>query len=120
MFELYPPLLMLSGVLLLVLAVLPWQATRSRVISGLFGLGFLGYGFYLEFIFTGGHYILFYYAFVVPVLMVIQSVKGFRAWQARKAQPAPGIYPGAPVAAPPQFITPGQQAPAPQGPVQPQ
>jgi hypothetical protein len=127
MFELYAPLLMVSGLLLVVNAILPWQTVGARVLSILVGLGFFGYGAYLEFIFTGGHYIVFYYAFAVPVLLIIQSLKGFRAWQAQKAQRAqqPGIYPGAPVAAPPQQFGQPPQFGAPQqqpyqNPVQPQ
>jgi hypothetical protein len=116
MFELYPPLLMLSGVLLLVMAALPWQTGGRRAISALFGVGFLGYGFYLTFLFTGGTYIVFYYAFVVPVLMIIQTVKGYKAYQESKAQPpAPYQFQAGPPqfpAGPPQYpAVPPQQQP---------
>jgi hypothetical protein len=109
MVDFYAPLLMFSGLLLLINAVLPWQTGGARVISILAGLGFLGYGFYLEFIFTGGHVLIIYYAFAVPVVLIISSVKGFKAWQATKAQQQqPAIYPGMQYPAPP----PGQYPPA--------
>jgi hypothetical protein len=109
MVDFYAPLLMFSGLLLLINAVLPWQTAGGRVISVLAGLGFLGYGFYLEFLFTGSHVIIFYYAFAVPVVLIISSVKGFKGWQASKAQQQqPAIYPGAQYPAPP----PGQYPPA--------
>jgi hypothetical protein len=134
MFELYPPLLMFSGILLLVMAALPWQSGGARVVSALFGVGFLGYGFYLEFIFTGGTYIVFYYAFIVPVLMIVQTVKGYQAYQRGKAaaqqpiaqQQPPMGYPPQPFPAgpPPQYPgAPPQQyqpQPYPQQPYPPQ
>jgi hypothetical protein len=39
------------------------------------GLGFLGYAFYLFFLFNGGTFRLFYYPFILPVLLVIQAVR---------------------------------------------
>jgi hypothetical protein len=106
MFELYPPLLMLSGILLLVNAALPWQTVGTRILNVLLGLVYIGYGFYLEFIFTGGEYRIFIYAFIVPILMIVQTVRSFKAWQAQKAA-QPAIYPGAQYPAPP----PGQYPP---------
>ncbi len=105
MTELYPLLLMFSGLLLVVLAAMPWQTPGRRAISAIFGVGFLGYGFYLEFLFDGGTYIVFYYAFVAPILVIFQSVKGYQAWKARKAQwqQQPMLYPGAQYPVPPQY-----------------
>jgi hypothetical protein len=85
MFAFYPFLLMFSGVLLVVLAVLPWQTGRRRIISAFFAAVFLGYGCYLEFAFTGGTYVIFYYAFIVPVVLAVQSVRAYRFSEARKA-----------------------------------
>ena len=80
MFTVYPILLLVSGVLLIVLgAAIPGQTTAQRALNILFGVGFFGYGFYLEFLFPGGTYIVFYYAFIVPILLIIRTV------QARKA-----------------------------------
>lgn len=124
MVDFYAPLLMFSGLLLLINAVLPWQTGGARVISILFGLGFLGYGFYLEFLFPGGTVHIFLYAFIAPILVIISSVKGYSAWQAGRAQrQQPAIYPGAQIPAPPpgqyqyppaQFGTPAQHGQPPQ------
>ena len=80
MFTVYPILLLVSGVLLIVLgAAIPGQTTAQRALNIVFGLGFFGYGFYLEFLFQGGTYVVFYYAFIVPILLIVRTV------QARKA-----------------------------------
>jgi hypothetical protein len=80
MFTVYPILLLISGVLLIVLgAAIPGQTSTQRVLNLLFGVAFFGYGFYLEFLFQGGTYFVFYYAFIVPILMIVRTV------QARKA-----------------------------------
>jgi len=74
--------LAVSGVLLLILAALPGEAALARVINVLVGLGFLGYAFYLFFIFDGGEVRVFYYIFAVPVLLIIRTVQNFRARRA--------------------------------------
>ncbi len=90
MFNAYTILLMLSGLLLVVLgAAVGGQGTGSRVLSVLIGIAFFGYGFYLAFIFTGGEYRVFYYAFVVPVLVVFRIVQARRANKARVGAAAP-------------------------------
>jgi hypothetical protein len=127
-FDAYSLLLMVSGLLLILVgAVLPGQSTRSRVINLLVGAAFFGYGFYLEFLFSGGRYVVFYYAFVVPILLLIQTFKGRKAAKlareqraaqqatADRAAPAQG-YTAAPYGAPatPRFGSPYPAAPAPQ------
>ncbi|GIH15090.1 hypothetical protein [Rugosimonospora africana] len=89
MFNAYTILLMLSGLLLVVLgAAVSGQGTGSRVLSILIGVAFFGYGFYLAFIFTGGEYRVFYYAFVVPFLVIFRIVSARRANKARMQAPA--------------------------------
>ncbi|MEH0845046.1 hypothetical protein V6U81_21920 [Micromonospora sp. CPCC 205711] len=76
MFVLYTLLLMLSGIALVVLgAVFRDQGVGSRILNVVVGLAFFGYGFYLLFLFPGGTYRIFLYAFVVPVLLIVQAVK---------------------------------------------
>lgn len=76
MFDLYAWLLILSGFLLIIVgSALPKQTVASRVLNVLVGLAFLGYGCYLEFIFTGGTYRIFFYAFLVPILLVVRTFK---------------------------------------------
>lgn len=62
-------------------------SSTTRLLSGLFGLGFLGYAIYLAFFFTGGTFAMFWYAFIAPVAVIAQVVKNRRERPA--AQPAP-------------------------------
>jgi len=96
-FNLYLIALAVSGLLLAFLAISGFGAGSigERVLTGLFAAGFLGYAFYLFFIFDGGTFTEFYYAFVVPVLLLVRAVQGYRA---RKAQQAPSAAPEQPAA----------------------
>lgn len=86
-FYLYAGLLAVSGLLLLALAATGFgQSTGARVLNVLFGLGFTGYGGYLLLFFEGSEVRVFYYAFIVPVFMVVQAV---RAYLARRNQAQP-------------------------------
>jgi hypothetical protein len=79
-FNIYTVLLMVSGVLLIVTgAAISGQGALMRVLNILIGLGFLGYGLYLEFIFDGDSYRVFFYAFIAPIVLLV------RTFQARKA-----------------------------------
>lgn len=90
MFAAYTILLMASGVLLVVLgAAVGGQAALYRVLNIAIGLAFFGYGFYLAFLFQGGEYRIFLYAFVVPILLIVRTIQARRA-RARAATPAPG------------------------------
>ena len=70
--------LALSGVILLVLAATGFGSGGAlvRVLNALFGLGFLGYAVFLVFFDTSDTYTIFWYPFILPVLMLIQAVKG--------------------------------------------
>jgi hypothetical protein len=85
-FNLYVGALAVSGLLLAVLAITGFGASSigERLLNALFALGFLGYAFYLYFIFEGGQFQMFYYAFVVPVLLVLRAIQG---WRKRRAEP---------------------------------
>jgi hypothetical protein len=45
------------------------------VIRAIFGVGFFAYGFYLAFLFGGGTYIVFFQAFIVPVLLIVDTFR---------------------------------------------
>jgi hypothetical protein len=95
--QLYAVLLMVSGVLLLVVGgTLSGQSKGARILNLLVGLAFFGYGFYLEFLFGGGSYFVFFYAFVVPILLTINAFKARKAAQRGRAQRAMGQAPPAP------------------------
>lgn len=100
MFSWYVVLLLASGAIMLVLAaVRVGQRPTGRILNLIFGLGFFGYGIYLGFIFKGGTYFVFFKAFIVPVLLIVNTV---RSASRRRAQAAAATS----VASPP--ATPGQ------------
>jgi hypothetical protein len=87
-FSWYVVLLFISGVAMLVLgAINSGGLSRGwRVANLLFGLGFVGYAFYLAFLFQGGHYIIFFKAFILPVVVIFNFFRGLGT--RRGAQPA--------------------------------
>jgi hypothetical protein len=72
-FSTYVVLLMISGIAMLVVSAA--AKDRTRWFDILFGAGFLGYGCYLAFIFDGGSYWMFFYAFILPVMMIYRTIK---------------------------------------------
>lgn len=92
-FDLYWIFLIASGILMLVMAGTGFGklSAGERAINGVFGLAFLGYGLYLGFIFDGGHYLIFFKAFIVPVVLVISAIR--HAVANRKTKSAqPNMY----------------------------
>jgi high-affinity Fe2+/Pb2+ permease len=82
---LYIALLFVSAVLLAVLAIGGFgQSAGARAIDGIAAAAFLGYAVYLLFFFEGGKYTVFLYAFVVPVIAVVQMVKSRKAKRAQQ------------------------------------
>jgi hypothetical protein len=76
-FSWYCLLLMFSGILMVVLGVVRNQRSSARrVLRMVLGVGYFGYGFYLTFIFSGGHYVLFFQAFLLPVLVLVDALRG--------------------------------------------
>jgi hypothetical protein len=80
-FSAYVLLLMFSGVAMIIMAspTVKHSTNGLRALNGLFGVGFLGYGFYLAFLFDGGGYLIFFKAFILPVLLLIRTVRTARA-----------------------------------------
>ena len=75
-FSWYVVFLLVSGIAMLAMAAIGGgQTVGDRLLNLAFGLGFLGYSVYLGFIFDGGEYFMFFYAFVLPVLMLFRFVK---------------------------------------------
>jgi hypothetical protein len=52
------------------------------------GAAFLGYGGYLCFTFQGGTYLIFFKAFIVPVLLIVQFVRPMARRPVQAAQPS--------------------------------
>lgn len=82
-FSWYVVLLALSGVVMLAMAAIGGgQKPLARLANLVFGAGFLGYAVYLGFIFKGGSYLMFFQAFILPVLLLadfVRSLFGRRA-----------------------------------------
>jgi hypothetical protein len=95
-FDVYVLFLILSGVAMLVMAYLKvGRARRRRIWSGILGAAFTSYGLYLLLFFQGGHYFLFYYAFILPILMIVQFFRDRSAYQAEQGSRAAQMpYPG--------------------------
>ena len=122
-FDFYLVALTVSGLLLVILAIGGFfkESAGSRILSGVIGAVFLGYAFYLFFIFTGGNVWMSYYVFIVPVLVIVNIVRD-RKERANAAAAAPtnpaqaggwNMTPGAPGMPPAQ---PGPSAPTDQRP----
>ena len=72
-FHIYELFLIVSGMAMLVMAGIGSRRSSGlRIWNGILGLAFTGYGLYLLLFFKGGHYFLFFYVFVLPVLMVVR------------------------------------------------
>jgi hypothetical protein len=113
MFYVYVLFLILSGVAMLVMAfVKVGRATRRRIWSGILGAVFTIYGLYLLLFFQGGHYILFYYVFVLPILMIVQFFRERSAYKASQAAQVPPTGYGQPGYGQPGY---GQQPSQPGG-----
>ena len=93
MFKTYVLFLILSGIAMLIIAgVRTGQTKARRLWNGIFGAGFLGYGLYLLLIFHGGHYFIFFYAFIVPILMIVQFLRDRGLVRARQQAGTFGRY----------------------------
>lgn len=86
-FYLYAGGLAISGIILLALAAIGLGQQRgTRIVTALLGAAFTGYGGYLLLFFKGGEVRVFYLAFLLPVLLIINAVRTYRAQQAQSSQ----------------------------------
>jgi len=77
-FHAYVAMLALSGVVILVVAFLPLGQQRvARLIGAVLGVAFLGYAYYLQFVFDGGTFELFYYVFALPFIYTWRVVNHY-------------------------------------------
>ena len=93
MFYTYVFFLILSGIAMLVLAgIKTGRRSSRRILSGILGAAFTIYGLYLLLFFQGGHYFIFFYAFILPILMIVGFFRDRAAYKARGGAqaPAPG------------------------------
>ena len=86
-FHVYVLFLIASGVLLLGLAgARAPYARRRRTLNIIVGAGFLAYGLYLLVFFRSGHYVLFFYVFVLPVLLAVRFFRDRSAYRAASSR----------------------------------
>ncbi|MER7583323.1 hypothetical protein [Kitasatospora sp. NPDC097691] len=100
LFSWYVVLLALSGVLMLLLGAFAGGLKAGlRILNVVVALGFLGYAYYLAFVFEGGTYYIFFKVFILPVALIVASVKAIVERSNAKKQPAPQAFnPNAPQA----------------------
>jgi hypothetical protein len=68
----------------------------ARAISVLVGLAFAGYAFYLTFVFTSGTYIMPIYAYLAPILVIVNLVRSRNGKKKAEAQAAAQAFPPPP------------------------
>jgi hypothetical protein len=91
LFVAYTAFLAISGLAMIAIAIIKGgQTNGARVLNGVLGVAFFGYAFYLAFLFRGGHYLLFFYAFILPILLIVRF---FRTLGDRQQAPQPGTQP---------------------------
>lgn len=74
-FSTYVLLLVGSGIVMLAMLGTGRGSRGLRALNLLFGIGFVVYGCYLAFFFQGGSYVIFFKAFILPVVMVFKTVQ---------------------------------------------
>ncbi|MFG1606855.1 hypothetical protein [Actinoplanes sp. NPDC049265] len=85
----YIALLVVSGAILAVLGLGGFgQSKGARIIDGVFAAAFVAYAGYLLFAFDGGTVIISYYAFIVPILAIVQMFKARKAKRQMAAETA--------------------------------
>jgi hypothetical protein len=94
-FSAYVLLLMACGIAMVVMASPAMRNSTLflRVLNTVIGLGFFGYGFYLAFLFDGGSYVMFFQAFVLPVVLIFRTVQAARLSRRQAAQAAQPAQP---------------------------
>jgi hypothetical protein len=85
-FSAYVLLLMFAGIVMVVLAspAVKGSTTGARALNAMCGVGFFGYGFYLAFLFQGGGYLVFFQAFILPIVLIFRTIRTARAARARQ------------------------------------
>ncbi|BBH16867.1 hypothetical protein Back2_11540 [Nocardioides baekrokdamisoli] len=74
-FSWYVVLLIGTGIAMCVLAGLAAKPS-AKLLNLVFGIGFVGYGVYLGWMFHGGTYLIFFKAFILPVVLIFSTVRG--------------------------------------------
>ncbi|OYD60781.1 hypothetical protein [Rhodococcus sp. OK302] len=84
MFGFYVAALFVSGIVVIAVALVTSELHPGRrVVNGLIGTAFLGYGIYLAVFFHSGHYRMFLWAFILPFILLAEAMRTVKV-------PAPG------------------------------
>lgn len=99
-FSWYCVLLLVSGIAMLGMIGIPMQSKGSRIANIVFGIGFTCYAVYLIFLFHGGTYFIFFKAFILPIVLIVGTIKSAADARRRKnaapyAPPVMNYAPGA-------------------------
>lgn len=74
-FAWYVVLLLVSGTAMIGMSFARSQGSANQLINAIFGVLYVGYGGYLAFVFDGGSYFMFVWAFILPLVLGYQFVK---------------------------------------------
>jgi hypothetical protein len=97
MFYLYVLFLIASGVMMLAMGGFKAAyARRGRIVNLIVGTGFTVYGLYLLLFLRSGHYIIFFYAFILPILLAVRFFRDRAAAGGGRRRMGPAGYGGAP------------------------
>lgn len=76
MFGFYVAMLFVSGIVVIVVALVASELHPGRrVVNGLIGAAFLGYGIYLAVFFHSGEYRIFLWVFILPFVLLADAVR---------------------------------------------
>ncbi|MET9399615.1 hypothetical protein [Kitasatospora sp. NPDC002965] len=97
LFSWYVVLLAVSGIAMVVLGAINLGGVKLgwRILNIVAGIAFVGYAYYLGFVFEGGEYRIFFQAFILPVVLIANSVKAL-AERSNATAPQPLPVPNAP------------------------
>ena len=85
-FHVYVLFLIASGMLLLALGSMrAAYAKRRRAVNLIAGAIFLVYGLYLLVFYQSGHYVVFFYVFILPVLLAVRFFRDRAAYRAQSS-----------------------------------
>lgn len=92
MFGFYVAMLFVSGIVVIVVALVASELHLGRrVVNGLIGTAFLGYGIYLAVFFHSGEYRIFLWVFILPFILLADAMRTVEVPAPRPAARRPGI-----------------------------
>jgi hypothetical protein len=80
-FSWYCVLLLVGGATTVTISLLRRQSQGGRIANLGVGGAFLCYGFYLTFGFHGGTYYVFYWVLILPVLLIVRTIRSIKEEQ---------------------------------------